>query len=761
MGAACGKDDKADDSFGSNYSRQSRIRSMGALETKEELRSNSCCGADGEEDALMCCRGAAYSLAGGEEQKEEKDGSQRSKPLIVESKLQDRGPLHEAEHGTTMHRVAGRRTSRQSVFTRVTQDEADFLVFQSKPKDLAWFTFAVSSMWPFIGAAIKKLLMGSINRLIQDACAGIPLLSSLAFTECNFGHNMPSFGPIKVSCKDDLVELMIDTSWKADGSLIDMTFGGGNFNLGLKDLELNGPVLVVISPVIGVLPIIGGLSITFPDAPEVTWTWTGIADKLGVGSLKKTIRAALVETIFSCLVIPSRIYVDIADLENAEDDDDLPNLVDCQSPPPIGILHIQVMKARGLPSADVGGTSDPYVSITVGSPSGSWRTCSVRQNLDPEWGKAHSSDFMVYHMEQHVKIDIFDEDLLTSDEILGFVSLDAQGSTAATGVKPTVTQLLQKQSHWWPVKTPDHFKKSLPQVWLKCCFRKCDEFGQVVRPLLITCDDGHELQQAFSGRGNSGAYRCSLCQEAISRGWSNLTTCAPRSEYDYGQECVQCKFRICSECYIAKRPAAGMLRIGIKQGRVPIAHATSDDCVYLGIEFENTTNWSCKSYQPSSANSALDLEQTMAVRALSKEANLEAPLIARCLKMEQSEVEGILSKSAGQGKDKDLLDVQAVVIWQHALHFLVREPKEDLRCTLLYRCGDFKMQSDVSLVGKSKVKKTNRNKLGQKVNHYDEDVFLQDFESSMTWELLDKDGKLMADIDVDVCFYGLTRPECE
>ena len=48
-------------------------------------------------------------------------------------------------------------------------------------------------------------------------------------------------------------------------------------------------------------------------------------------------------------------------------------------------MTVKVIGARGLRSADFGGSSDPYVTLELGN----WysRTQTVYRNLDPDWNR--------------------------------------------------------------------------------------------------------------------------------------------------------------------------------------------------------------------------------------------------------------------------------------------------------------------------------------------------------------------------------------
>ena len=189
---------------------------------------------------------------------------------------------HGSEMGTLHVDGVGRASRRTTVMGgRSLHQQTGFFVYEGKLKEAEWLTVAVEKMWKYIERAIEKLLKEDITALIKDE---VPMMNSFQFSKCNFGNQSPNFGPMKVRAKDNCVELQIDMHWTASGSEIEVTVG--KMKLGMKDIKLNGPILLVFCPLMGELPITGGMSITFPDPPELTWNWTGLGKALAVDVIR-------------------------------------------------------------------------------------------------------------------------------------------------------------------------------------------------------------------------------------------------------------------------------------------------------------------------------------------------------------------------------------------------------------------------------------------------------------------------------------------
>jgi len=88
-----------------------------------------------------------------------------------------------------------------------------------------------------------------------------------------------------------------------------------------------------------------------------------------------------------------------------------------------GRLNIHLQKAEGLPARDLWGTSDPYVTFSLGMSHA--RSTVVDRNLNPEWDET----FTLYVRdpeEQKLQVRLYDKDTLKSDDSLGVTYLPAR-----------------------------------------------------------------------------------------------------------------------------------------------------------------------------------------------------------------------------------------------------------------------------------------------------------------------------------------------
>ena len=83
-------------------------------------------------------------------------------------------------------------------------------------------------------------------------------------------------------------------------------------------------------------------------------------------------------------------------------------------------LSITVVRAKNLIAADRGGTSDPYISVHVGSkPSSGRKTMVKNKTLNPVWNQTFRFDIGEYERKEVLTIECFDKDSFGKDDSLG------------------------------------------------------------------------------------------------------------------------------------------------------------------------------------------------------------------------------------------------------------------------------------------------------------------------------------------------------
>jgi len=565
---------------------------------------------------------------------------------------------------------------------RSVSEQCGFQVYKAAENETEWLNEVVRRLWEYIEQSIRTLLFEDITARIREECADVPILKGFAFTNCTFGSDRPTFSQMKVRSKGDLLEVFVEIDWDAPMSEIAVSLG--SMKLGMQHIQLRGSILLVLSPLLGKMPLAGGLSVTFPDPPMLEWQWTGAAG-MGVtgiaGALQEVmalnIKEIIVHAIFEKLVVPSRVYIDIAGLAKERHLPLEKRIENYRSPDPIGVLQLTILEARDLPVADfglAGGSSDPYVVVKIGTTT--WTTLKRVKTLNPKWGKAHSMDFLVYHMEQKLFVDVFDSDLLSKDDLLGYVSLD--------GKRPRIRDLDEEQAEKeWQLHEGGKLRmicrfRDLSEDFVEACFLNCNE---ECRP--------EGLIPSKSLRA------CSLCGEGSFFNFIRCGACfADAGRY----ECSKCGFRCCGRCWQKRRPAAAILRVCLREGLVPLEDAKTG--VVLGVNIEGgETQWSAMSVRPSYEEITEQSEAQRWIQNLCS--RFDRASVASCLEISAQRLQQALDEARDNIHATQALDIlgQEPVIWDHALHFLLRDPHEELCATVVYRSTRCKFERQLRLWG--------------------------------------------------------------
>lgn len=81
-------------------------------------------------------------------------------------------------------------------------------------------------------------------------------------------------------------------------------------------------------------------------------------------------------------------------------------------------VHVTLVKAVDLPSADFNGKSDPYVVFKVGGTT--HKSTIIPANLNPEWSPAETFSFIVEDPSPAVlDVQVFDHDRISKDDKIG------------------------------------------------------------------------------------------------------------------------------------------------------------------------------------------------------------------------------------------------------------------------------------------------------------------------------------------------------
>ncbi|XP_026962422.1 extended synaptotagmin-1 isoform X3 [Sagmatias obliquidens] len=297
-----------------------------------------------------------------------------------------------------------------------------------------WLNKIVAQVWPFLGQYMEKLLAETVAPAVRGSN---PHLQTFTFTRVELGEKPLRIVGVRVHPAQRKEQILLDLNISYVGDVqIDVEVKKYFCKAGVKGMQLQGVLRVILEPLIGNLPIVGAVSMFFIRRPTLDINWTGMTNLLDIPGLSSLSDTMIMDSIAAFLVLPNRLLVPLVP--------DLQDVAQLRSPLPRGIIRIHLLAARGLSSKDkyvkglIEGKSDPYALVRVGTQTFCSRV--IDEELNPQWGETY--EVMVHEVPgQEVEVEVFDKDP-DKDDFLGRMKLDV-GKVLQAGV----------MDEWFPLQS--------------------------------------------------------------------------------------------------------------------------------------------------------------------------------------------------------------------------------------------------------------------------------------------------------------------
>uniref|UniRef100_A0A9R1SEF4 Extended synaptotagmin-like protein 3 n=2 Tax=Cyprinus carpio TaxID=7962 RepID=A0A9R1SEF4_CYPCA len=277
----------------------------------------------------------------------------------------------------------------------------------------AWINKILQQAWPFFGMYMEKLLIENIQPSVRSSS---PHLKTFTFTKVHMGQKAPTITGIRVYTHElETREVILDLNiiYEADVD-IDADVKPA-IKVGVKGLQLQGMLRVILEPLIGQAPLVGGVTMFFIRRPALQVNWTGMTNVLDGPGLSHLSESAIVDVIASLMVLPNRMCFPLIDQVKVDQ---------MKFPLPRGIVRVHVLEARDLVAKDtfmmglVKGKSDPYTVLRVGNKQ--FKTKTIKETLNPRWNEVY--EFVIHEAPgQELELELYDEDT-DADDFLGSCS---------------------------------------------------------------------------------------------------------------------------------------------------------------------------------------------------------------------------------------------------------------------------------------------------------------------------------------------------
>ncbi|XP_024919535.1 extended synaptotagmin-3 isoform X2 [Cynoglossus semilaevis] len=278
-----------------------------------------------------------------------------------------------------------------------------------------WLNKVLDQAWPFFGMYMEKFLKENIQPSIRLSNAALRMFS---FTKVHFGHIPPKITGIRAYTDEvDQREVVLDMDICYEGDVDIDTVVKPPVTAGVKGLKLKGMIRVILEPLIGDVPLVGGVTFFFIRRPTLQINWTGMTNLLDTPAFSSLSEETIVDIIASLMVLPNRMCIPLIDQVKVDQ---------MRFPLPRGVVRVHLLEAKNLVAKDtymlgmIKGKSDPYSTLRVGN--NHFKSKTIKEELNPKWNEVF--EFVIHEAPgQELELEIFDEDT-DKDDFIGKYSLD-------------------------------------------------------------------------------------------------------------------------------------------------------------------------------------------------------------------------------------------------------------------------------------------------------------------------------------------------
>ena len=178
----------------------------------------------------------------------------------------------------------------------------------------------------------------------------------------------------------DEVTLDFDVRWCGDPTVVlDVVVMGLTLQVKLQELQLLGPLRVVLSSFDDKLPCFHLMKFAFVDQPRVDFALSLVGDIEMIPGLKETVTEVIGKGLSKAMVWPKFVKVPIANKNEK------PGVSRSDAG---AVLEVTLVRGNGLKNARTFGKSDPFVTTRVtGSQRAAAKSSVVVGSLNPHWNE--------------------------------------------------------------------------------------------------------------------------------------------------------------------------------------------------------------------------------------------------------------------------------------------------------------------------------------------------------------------------------------
>jgi len=240
-----------------------------------------------------------------------------------------------------------------------------------------WLNKFVEHMWPYLDKAICRTAKEIAKPIIAENTAKYKI-DSVEFETLTLGSLPPVFQGMKVYTTDEQ-EIIMEPSVKWAGNpniTIVVKAFGIKASVQVIDLQVSALPRITLKPLVPSFPCFAKILVSLMEKPHVDFGLKLLgADVMAIPGLYGFVQEMIKTQVANMYLWPKVLEVPIMDPAKAQKK-------------PVGILHVNVVRAVKLTKKDLMGKSDPYVKVKLTEDKlPSKKTSVKRSNLNPEWNE--------------------------------------------------------------------------------------------------------------------------------------------------------------------------------------------------------------------------------------------------------------------------------------------------------------------------------------------------------------------------------------
>ncbi|KAK7343857.1 hypothetical protein VNO77_12937 [Canavalia gladiata] len=272
-----------------------------------------------------------------------------------------------------------------------------------------WLNKFLLDMWPFLDKAICGIIRNTARPIFAEYI-GKYQIRAIEFEKLSLGTFPPTVCGIKVletNEKELVMEQVI--KWASNPDIVlALHVSSFKITVQLLDLQIFGTPRITLRPLVPTLPCFANIVVSLMEKPHVDFGMSiSGGDIMSMPGLYRFVQETIKKRIAHLYLWPQTLEIPILD----------ESMVAIKKP--VGILHVNVVRAHKLLKMDFLGTSDPYVKLSLtGEKLPAKKTTVKRKNLNPEWNEKFKL-VVKDPQSQVLQLQVYDWDKVGGHDKLG------------------------------------------------------------------------------------------------------------------------------------------------------------------------------------------------------------------------------------------------------------------------------------------------------------------------------------------------------